>query len=61
MPVKPMYSQAAAFAVNQANQPGRARRQVIQQIIHNNGSGNIMFSGSNLESGAVAINEKIVK
>ena len=56
-----MYNQATAFAVNQTSQPARARRQVIQQIIHNNGSGNIMFSGSNLETGALAINEKIIK
>lgn len=42
LPIKPMYNSA-----NTAQPfPTKQRRQVIQQIIHNNGSGNIMFSGN---------------
>ena len=45
VPIKPMY--AARSGQHSANKGGN-RRQVIQQIIHNNGSGNILFSGHNM-------------
>lgn len=47
VPIKPMY----ATRNSQVSAGGKGnRRQVIQQIIHNNGSGNILFSSGGISS-----------
>ena len=46
VPIKPMYG-LNGMAPQAQSMPAKVsgnRRQVIQQIIHNNGSGNILFS-----------------
>ena len=65
VPIKPMYG-LNAMAPQSQSMPGKAnRRQVIQQIIHNNGSGNILFSsaavptGGNVTSGSKTLGRRL--
>ena len=49
VPIKPMYGLSAIGPQSQSMPAKGNRRQVIQQIIHNNGSGNILFSSGALQ------------
>ena len=49
MPVKPMYS--GMQSVPRIHSSGTKGGRVYQQIIHNNGSGNILFSSGTMAIG----------
>ena len=58
VPIKPMYGRAANVSGSSSN-PNPNRRQVIQQIIHNNGSGNILFSSGGQVAGGISNKKKM--
>ena len=50
-----MYSQSSLSSVD------RTRRQVIQQIIHNNGSGNILLTGPTIPAKSALLSHSLLR
>lgn len=50
-----MYSQSSLSSVD------RTRRQVIQQIIHNNGSGNILLTGPSIPAKTALLSHSLLR